>query len=72
MWPRPAPWLSPHVTCLCQAMKGVTRMLGAKVWDYTLIGLTHGRVLPPTLDQTYGEAASHVILLHDFSMSVQL
>ena len=53
-------------------MKGVTRMLGAKVWDYTLIGLTHGRVLPPTLDQTYGEAASHVILSHDFSMSVQL
>ena len=43
---------------LRQAMKGVTRMLGAKVWDYTLIGLTHGRVLPPTLDQTYGEDAS--------------
>ena len=33
-------------------------MLGAKVWDYTLVGLTHGRGLPPTLDQTYGEAAS--------------
>ena len=46
-----------HQVYTCpQAMKGVTRMLGARVWDYSLIGLTHGRVLPPTLDQSYGDA----------------
>ncbi len=53
---------------LRQAMKGVTRMLGAKVWDYTLIGLTHGRVLPPTLDQTYGAAASLRVINVDHAL----
>ncbi len=64
---RVAVWISLRFPSFPQAMKGVTRMLGARVWDFTLIGLTHGRVLPPTLDQSYGDAHLHGILLRRLS-----
>ena len=38
-----------------QAMAAVTRMLGKHIWRYTVIALTHGKVHPPTMEQSYGE-----------------
>lgn len=38
-------------------MAAVTRMMGKDIWQYTVIALTHGKVHPPTLEQTYGEPA---------------
>ena len=41
-----------------QAMSAVTRMMGKDIWQYTAIALTHGKMHPPTLEQTYSAQSS--------------